>query len=157
MRKMLFGIILFGLMLSFGASAAPGSTDSSVAKKLAEVRQTTEKYHNVDSAITDGYIKVGDYVPNMGQHYLNPTLAADLIVNELTPEILLYDRDGKLVGVEYFVASIGQPSPILFGRAMNGPMPGHSVDQPVHYDLHVYIWRGNPKGIFEIFNPTVDK
>lgn len=53
MRKILCAIVLFGLILSLGADAAPGSTDSSVAKKLADVRQVTEKYHNVDNALAD--------------------------------------------------------------------------------------------------------
>lgn len=35
------------------------------------------------------------------------------------------------------------------------PMAPHAPGMPWHYDLHAYIWQGNPDGIFEEWNPTV--
>ncbi|MCA1639594.1 MAG: hypothetical protein LC768_14895 [Acidobacteria bacterium] len=52
-----------------------------------------------------------------------------------------------------FVAS--NPTPSLFGRSFNGPMPGHGPGEPVHYDLHVWAWRNNPNGMFAQFNPKL--
>ena len=26
---------------------------------------------------------------------------------------------------------------------------------PIHYDLHVWVWRDSPAGTFSTFNPTV--
>jgi len=47
------------------------------------------------------------------------------------------------------------PSPMLFGRPLDGPMAGHEPGMIWHYDLHVWLWQGNPSGIFAAFNPTI--
>lgn len=132
-------------------------------KHLKKARQATDKYHDVAVALADGYVPEGPCVEvpglgGMGIHYTNSILASDLTVDELTPEILLYvpvDGGFRLVAVEYFVVDVGQPAPNLFGQTMNGPMPGHGPGQPVHYDLHVWLWEKNPNGIFEDFNPNI--
>jgi hypothetical protein len=167
MKKILLLFMVAGLMLASLTTivmAAPGGvTDSDDLKDLAKARRATAKYHDVDTALADGYVSTVACVEvpglgGMGIHYVNFGLAADLTVDPLTPEILLYvpTAEGmKLVGVEYFVAYVGQPAPILFGQSMDGPMPGHEPGQPEHYDLHVWLWQGNPDGIFAEFNPNV--
>lgn len=45
--------------------------------------------------------------------------------------------------------------PSLFGRAFDGPMPGHNPQMPWHYELHVWAWQGNPSGLFASWNPNV--
>lgn len=103
----------------------------------------------------------------MGIHYINPPRLMDSEVNILEPEILLYVESGnglKLVGVEYWF-SIGAPdtpipnpappAPVIFGRPLEGPMEAHEPGQPPHYDLHAWVWQGNPSGIFASFNPNV--
>ena len=103
----------------------------------------------------------------MGIHFVNPPRLMDPAVNLLEPEILLYldTPDGlKLLGVEYFygvgapdteVPNPAPPSPILFGRSLDGPMLGHEPGMPRHYDLHVWVWHANPGGIFAPWNPKV--
>ena len=34
-------------------------------------------------------------------------------------------------------------------------MLGHSATMPIHYDLHVWLYRQNPAGIFARWNPRV--
>lgn len=34
-------------------------------------------------------------------------------------------------------------------------MKGHSAGMPWHYDLHVWLWRDNPNGLFVNWNPNV--
>jgi len=193
MRKtIVLGIVLF-LFLLPAAMSAPGSQDSSTAKIFADVRQATDKYHNVSVAETDGYVPLGGCVENptgvMGIHYVNFGLMGIQPPVETKPSILLYvnssDGGKRLVGVEYFAPALmklsdgtvstwvgepenqsdlppGQgtnwnwlPSPTLFGRALDGPMAGHEPGMIWHYDLHVWLWQGNPSGIFTAFNPTV--
>jgi hypothetical protein len=81
------------------------------------------------------------------------------------PEQLLYAPEGnrrKLVAVEYMVPDADQnlstddDRPSLFGRAFDGPMPGHNPRQPIHYDLHVWVWQANPDGVFAQWNPNVE-
>ena len=165
MRTFLIGFtVVLALLIPGTALAAPGNmTNRDALQQLAAVRQATTKYHDVKQALADGYIPVSDCeeMPGagaMGIHYLNPRLASDLALDPLTPELLLYVPSGdglKLVGVEYFVANVGQPHPSLFGQYFDGPMAGHSPGMPVHYDLHVWIWQGNPNGVFAQWNPTV--
>ncbi len=93
------------------------------------------------------------------------------------PETLLYEpqKNGqlRLVGVEYFAVALTAngpyfgppppppppafvtPRPTLFGQDFDGPMPGHDAGMPWHFDLHVWLWRNNPRGMFSPFNPKV--
>ena len=166
MRKFLMGLSLLAfalLALAPQAKASPGVTDSSTLQGLAEVRQVTAKYHDVNQALADGYVPVSDCealpgVGVMGIHYLNINLASDLTVDPLRPELLLYVPSAsgpRLVGVEYFVAYVGQPAPSVLGHTFNGPMAGHSPGMPWHYDLHTWVWQANPAGTFAQWNPSL--
>jgi hypothetical protein len=153
------------------AYAATGVTDPGILRQLAQVRQATAKYHDIDAALADGFIQTPVCVASpdggMGIHFINPARLMDPAVNILEPEILLYaeTEDGlKLLGVEYFygigapdtpVPDPAPPSPILFGRTFDGPMEQHEPGQPPHYDLHAWVWQANPSGIFAPFNPNV--
>ncbi len=175
MKKLLLSLMVVGVMLAslatFVMAAPGGATDPGVLKDLAAARRATAKYHDVTTALDDGYIStIGCVeVPGlgvMGIHYINPRLMPPP-VDLSTPEVLLYvptENGVRLVGVEYFfpigapgapVPDPAPPAPIIFGRAMNGPMPGHEPSQPPHYDLHVWLWEGNPDGTFADFNPNV--
>ena len=138
--------------------------DRQCRRDLAVARAATAKYHDVNQALADGFVPGGPCVqiPNvgaMGVHYINFS-RVDLNVDVSEPELLLYmpDENGnlRLVAVEYFVPFTGSnPAPNLFGRNFQGPMPGHAPGEPAHYDLHVWIWRNNPNGMFAQFNPAL--
>jgi hypothetical protein len=36
-----------------------------------------------------------------------------------------------------------------------GPMPAHHPGMTTHYDLHVWLWKHNPTGMFAEWNPNV--
>jgi hypothetical protein len=152
------------------ALAVPGNTDPAVNKGLAQVRQATAEYHKVSNALADGYVATEHCIAvpgvgGMGYHYLNPALIGDPSIDPLKPEVLLYapKKNGglKLVGVEYLVVDADQDlatdsdRPDLFDVPFNGPMLGHEPGMPIHYDLHAWIWKGNPDGLFADFNPKV--
>ncbi len=166
MRRMAASSVLAGAILSLLmgglVSAAPGGvTDPDALSGLAAVRQATARYHDVNQALADGYVPLSPCVSEpglgtMGIHYVNLALAFDPAVSATSPEILLYvpTRDGfRLVGVEYFVFDVGQPAPQVFGRSLNGPMVHPGEPLTPHYDLHAWIWQGNPAGMFADFNP----
>ncbi len=174
MKKLLISVALVLLLvlgIAGAAYAATGVTDPAVLRDLAQVRQATDKYHDVNVALADGFIRTPACVASpdggMGIHFINPARLMDPAENILEPEILLYNEtpDGlKLIGVEYFYG-IGAPdthipnpapaAPVLFGRSFDGPMEQHEPGQPPHYDLHVWIWQSNPSGMFAPFNPNV--
>lgn len=48
--------------------------------------------------------------------------------------------------------------PRLFGQPFDGPMEGHEPLMPRelhHYDLHVWLFKENPAGLFAATNPSV--
>lgn len=168
MRRIATSAVVAGAILSLLAgglaSAAPGGvTDPATLAGLADVRQATARYHDVNLAVADGYVPLSPCVAEpglgtMGIHFANLALAFDPTVSATSPEILLYvpSADGfRLVGVEYFVLDVGQPAPEVLGRPMNGPMvhPGEAI--PSHYDLHAWTWQGNPAGVFAEFAPNL--
>ena len=178
MKKLLVSLAVAMLLLVIAAGiayAATGMTDAAVLRELAQVRRATAKYHDVNAALADGFVPTPHCVADpemgaMGIHYVNPPRLMDAEVNILEPEILLYVESGdglKLVGVEYWL-SIGPPNhlveelpesippaPVIFGRSLEGPMDPHEEGQPPHYDLHAWVWQGNPSGLFAPFNPNL--
>jgi len=155
-------------------TVAPASAASDLAiadrVELAMVKAATARYVYEPLAIADGYIRGDDdqcvEVPGlgaMGIHYVNPQRIGRL--DPRRPDTLLYmpgpNGRRQLVGVEYFQAdgdgNLGTDGdrPSLFGQPFDGPMPGHGPGQPPHYDLHAWLWRHNPAGMFAPFNPQL--
>ena len=174
MKKLLVStgiVVLLLLVVASVAYAATGVTDPAVLRELAQVRQATAKYHDVNVALADGFIRTPECVESpeggMGIHFINVARLMDPAENILEPEILLYvESPGgmKLIGVEYFygigapdtpIPNPAPPAPVLFDRPFDGPMDAHEPGQPPHYDLHVWIWQHNPSGMFAIWNPNV--
>jgi hypothetical protein len=85
---------------------------ANINSDLAEVRQATAKYHNVQNALDDNYVPTPACVevPGlgvMGIHYVNFGLI-DGTLDPTQPENLLYvpTKNGlRLVGVEYMIPS----------------------------------------------------
>jgi hypothetical protein len=98
----------------------------------------------------------------MGVHFLNPNLISAK-PDPTKPNVLLYEPVGdklRLVGAEWFVplATGVKERPTLFGHPFDGPMEGHQPIMPAeltHYDLHVWLFKDNPYGMFIATNPDV--
>ncbi|MCI0424564.1 MAG: hypothetical protein L0Z47_01790 [Actinobacteria bacterium] len=92
----------------------------------------------------------------MGLHYLNGTLM-DGALDITTPEALVYELDASggiagLVAHEYIVpvdAWTDESAPNLFGVDL------HQHPTLPLWVLHVWLWKDNPSGIFEDWNPKV--
>jgi hypothetical protein len=146
--------------------------------ELTSARTALDKYADPIVAVHDGYLstlgcidypKGADegkmqYVPGgMGVHFINmqnigPTL------DPTKPQVLIYEPQGNklhLVAAEWFVpaAVVGEGTPpSIFGKQLQGPMEGHAPIMPPelhHYDLHVWLWKDNPAGMFSPTNPKV--
>ena len=172
-----------------GVPAVSAAQPGNVNQLLAGVRQATAAFHDVDKAIAAGYPDptpipcVQSPAGVMGKHAANMSLINDGVINETTPEVLLYlPKNGggfRLVAVEYLqpillrdpatgaVApwfeptpwppefEVLTPAPALFGHTFDGPMAGHEPGMPWHYDMHVWAWAPNPNGMFAQFNPSL--
>jgi hypothetical protein len=168
-------VVGLGCVLSLVASA--GAQAPAVPPELEKVRAALEKYQDPYVAVRDGYFSTVGCIDfprpggagrlnypagSMGIHFLNPALIGP-VLDPMRPQILLYEPQGgklRLVGAEWFVplATGIKERPTLFGRPFDGPMEGH---EPLlrrelhHYDLHVWLWKANPAGLFSPTNPAV--
>jgi hypothetical protein len=171
--------IAFAAALSQPAGAHVGPEDGAAPAhqlpadtraQLREARQATRAFRDVEKAKAAGYAPASECVEDpkygaMGIHYANEKLIADGKLDITRPEILVYQptADGKLRlgALEYFQVDGDQDlatsddRPSLFGVPFDGPMLGHSPGMPIHDDLHVWLYRDNPAGIFAAYNPRV--
>jgi hypothetical protein len=167
-RRDLFvvGIALASLLAIAGSAVAVASGQGSIAS----VRAATEKFHSVEAAVAAGYgpfylcTDENSGLGAMGQHYVNGALVGDPAVDPLTPEAVIYEPkpDGtyRLVGVEYvtFQAAWDETHsapPSLFGRTFKLVGAGNRYGLPAFYQLHLWLWRPNPSGLFNDWNPKV--
>lgn len=172
-RFTLVPLLALAVLLLFtpDRSAAQGSPD------LASAKAALAKYSDPLMAIKDGYFstlacidfptgaKEGtiEYPAGaMGVHFLNPANIGPNL-DPTKPQVLLYEPVGDklvLAGAEWFVpeAAAGGKAPSIFGQTLAGPMDGHEPIMPAslrHYDLHVWLWKDNPKGMFISTNAAV--
>ena len=154
-----------------GASGAPS------AAALAAVRAALDKYKDPIAAVRDGYYSsVGcvdfpgggsekgamEYKPGaMGVHFINMGLVGPKL-DSTKPQVLLYEPVGDklvLAGAEWFVPTqLAKTPPTMLGHQLMGPMEGHAPIMPAelhHWDLHVWLYKNNPNGMFSPTNSTV--
>jgi len=88
----------------------------------------------------------------------------DGLLDATRPEIVIYEPTSnggrKLIGADYLVlaeawdATHSSP-PELFGQPFNFTAAGNRFGLPAYYSLHAWIWKHNPAGTFEMWNPDV--
>ena len=177
LRRWLLAAAVGFVVLVLGAD--PGRSQSpSLSPELEQLRLSLEKYRDPVVAIRDGYFstlgcvdypkpggpgRVAYRAGAMGIHFLNAALVGPN-PDPKRPALLLYEPDAQgkltLTGVEWFVplATGIKDRPHLFGQPFDGPMEGHEPLLPQglhHYDLHAWLWKPNPSGLFSPTNPLV--
>jgi hypothetical protein len=162
----------------FAAAAQPAlAQNKPLTPELQSVRKLLDKYNDPIVAVHDGfYSSVGcisypngggegamKYAPGaMGVHFLNMANVGPKL-DPAKPQVLIYEPNGdklKLVAAEWFMPTevAGGKAPTIFGQELGGPMEGHRPLMPDglhHYDLHVWLWKTNPEGVFSPTNPAV--
>ena len=177
MLKLPSAVTLLSLMLASPLLAqAPAMTAAATPAEMDRVRAALERYRDPIAAVHDGYFSTVACIafPNAGQagemqypaggmgvHFLNLGLVGQPL-DTLRPQVLIYEpvRDSlRLVAAEWFVpVQASGARPALFGRQFDGPMEGHHPIMPPelhHWDLHVWLWKANPAGMFTPTNPAV--
>lgn len=173
LRTWLTAAVCAALAATSGQTPARAQT---LSPELMKVRDALAKYQDPVVAVHDGYFSTLGCVEfpraggpgeapyaagGMGIHFFNLSITGPL--DPLRPNVLIYEPDGdklRLVAAEWFVplASGVKERPMLFGMPFDGPMEGHHPLMPHdlhHYDLHVWLWKDNPDGIFKPTNPAV--
>ncbi len=174
------GAIVFsiGATSAIGAQAKPAANAGAptLSPELQKAKAGLDKYQDPVLAVHDGYLSTlgcveypkggGEgtmkYVAGgMGVHFINGALIGPAL-DPAKPQVLIYEMDGprlKLVAAEWFVpVEAVKTAPKIFGQTLGGPMAGHKPIMPdglVHYDLHVWLWKNNPAGVFSSTNPSV--
>jgi hypothetical protein len=164
------------LIVSGCGSSPTAPATLTLEAQLEKVKAATAKYQSVATAIADGFVAPPACASLPGQgaggyHYTNTSRVDGRVVAE-EPETLLYIPEAgqlRLVAVEYFVPVVldGVPyfgltapaspgaTPHVLDHNLDGPMAGHNPTMPWHWDLHVWIWRDNPAGMFNPWNPAL--
>jgi hypothetical protein len=181
------------LVASVAISSAPAGTarhtagekhqlQSALVKDVAIARAATAKYvSNLALAKENGYGIITKMIPNMGYHYMNPSVKG---FNPAKPPILVYEHQGstwQLGAVEWVFTSKPSTPPIpgatygSFGAGCHyadgsyvpadaqsacpttAPQTGakFSFWHPLLITMHVWLWYPNPKGLFASYNPLV--
>jgi hypothetical protein len=155
----LLGAALGALAVTPAPAQQASVTPDSARKLLA-------RYADPILAVHDGYLSTLACVEfpegGMGVHFINLQTIGPT-PDPAKPQVLIYEAVGdslRLAAVEWFVplATGITAAPVLFGEVFDGPMDGHQPIMPHdlrHYDLHVWLFKDNPRGMFIAVNPDV--
>lgn len=169
------GLLAAAALVGLGV-AGTASAEEPYRAELDALRESLSRYQDYQVAVRDLYLStVGcvhyggekidghmDYPKGaMGIHFVNLTIGGP--PDPARPNVLLYEPVGdelRLVGAEWLVPLTDAVTerPVLFGQPFQGPMEGHHPLIPVefvHYDLHVWLFRDNPLGMFTATNRDV--
>jgi hypothetical protein len=155
---------------------------ATLASQLAAGRLATARYAtSLHTAKADGYQIITRMIPDMGWHFLNPTIQGFDVTR---PPILVYERHGRrwqlaafewvfptkpatppLPGATY--GSFGaachyQDGTFVFARVQElCPKRSPETGSPFNFwhpdlvTLHVWIWYPNPAGLYNGTNPLI--
>jgi hypothetical protein len=155
---------------------------ASLASQLAAARLATARYAtSLHTAKADGYQIITRMIPDMGWHFLNPTIQGFQVTK---PPILVYERHGRswqlgalewvfptrpatppLPGATYgsFAAACHYTDGTFVPASSQGQCPTRSPETGARFNfwhpdlvtLHVWLWYPNPAGLYSGINPYV--
>jgi hypothetical protein len=158
------------------------SDGEALATQLARARLATARYAtNLRAAKADGYQIITQMIPDMGWHFLNPTIQGFDVTK---PPILVYERHHRswqLSALEWVFTQTPASPPLpgatygsfpaachyrdgtfVFARvqelcAKRSPRTGSPFNfwHPDLVTLHVWLWYPNPAGLYNSTNPYI--
>jgi hypothetical protein len=164
------------------AAAATGTQSGQLARQLARARLATAPYAtDLQAAKAAGYQIITRDIPDMGWHYLNPTIQGFDVAR---PHILVYERHRRtwqLGALEWVFPTTPATPPLpgatygSFGAACHyadgtfvfrtvqekcppsSPETGAAFNfwHPDLVTLHVWLWYPNPDGLYNGTNPLI--
>jgi len=147
---------------------------SGLSPELTAVHDATSEFQTVAAVEAAGYGELldaegvacidHDDQGAMGIHYVHGDRVGDATLDPVRPEAMIYEPTAsgslELVGVEYVVfqdawnAEHSTP-PTLFGEELTAIGADNRYGIPAFYELHAWVWRDNPAGMFADYNPDV--
>jgi hypothetical protein len=165
------------------AQTGPSPSDRlGLAAQLAGARLATGRYAtNLHAAKADGYQIITRMIPDMGWHFLNPTIQGFDVTK---PAILVYERHGRswqLGALEWVFPQTPATPPLPGATYGSFPAACHYTDgtfvparvqelcakrspqtgapfnfwHPDLVTLHVWLWYPNPAGLYSGTNPYI--
>jgi hypothetical protein len=164
------------------ALTAAAAAQQRLAGQLARARLATARYAtNLQAAKAAGYQIITRDIPDMGWHFLNPTIKGFDVTK---PHILVYERHGRtwqlgalewvfpakpatrpLPGATYgsFGAACHYTDGTFVFRTVQEKCPSSSPETGAPFNfwhpdlvtLHVWLWYPNPTGLYDGTNPYV--
>lgn len=163
------------MTLIAGASALLITSAAAAPNDAALARQGTAGYHD-STVITNnsdwfqlfdlqGISCIDNPAGGMGIHFVNGARVGDATEKAAEPEAVIYEptKGGglRLVAVEYVVTKQAWEDagntgvPRLYGRDFELVLAGNRYGLPDFYELHAWLWKHNPSGFNEDWNPNV--
>jgi hypothetical protein len=169
--------LLIAALVAVPVLAAAGLALAEAGGSLEGSKPATARFHDPEAADAAGYkVTVTDVsghtcidqpgTGGMGVHLLNPDLL-DATVDPTQPEALVYapaDNERlKLAALEYIVFKqawedahgADAAAPSLFGKPFLLSAAPNRFGIPSFYALHAWVWKKNPTGTFQPWNPKV--
>ena len=139
--------LLLALLPAMAIAQTSASQPVDPPPQVVQLRQHLEGL-TTQQIEAQGYVPEGPCVTNpqgigaMGTHAINQQLYQAQFPNgtmdPAKPNVLLVGRSGKVIGLEWEAADVGQGPIKMFGQTVE-LQPGHpGVEQP-HYMLHIYF------------------
>jgi hypothetical protein len=139
------------------------------ARLVELVREATTPFLDVQAALDADYEPAfgcvsGPQEGAMGVHYINMAYVLDGVLDPAKPEALMYEIKGgkaRFLGVEFIVdaeqwlKANGNKPPALEEQAFQLVTSPNRYALGAFFELHVWAWRDNPKGMFADWNPKV--
>lgn len=158
------GVLAAASVAAFGAAQGAGHEGEADAEALTQAYLGGARFQDLATAEAEGYVSTMDDLGcfeddargGMGLHYLNNALM-DAELDPARPEALVYELDAEgnvaaLVAHEYIV-------PV---DAWDSPEPPTVLGLELHqhpvlplWVLHAWLWKDNPSGMFQDYNPAV--
>ena len=151
--------------------------------QLDTLREATDKYHDFEVALSDGFTPSREQVANMGAHFVHRERENDGVFDPAKPDFLLYVRDEvkewELVGTGFLQPThlVGQDHPEAFVGPLDNWHTHFSLcshfrgtfsateEECVErgglwfdtfgWMIHAYVWVDNPLGVFHMWNPNI--
>jgi hypothetical protein len=164
--------LVIALLVTLPIPTAAALANRDKSPKLDAAKAASTPYRKVAVATAAGYKKLLDEkgiacidnpgVGTMGIHFVNGKFVGDTKLNVKTPEALVYEpkAHGKLqlAALEYIVfqaawdAKHSMP-PSLFGQQFALTTKPNRFGLDPFYSLHAWVWKNNPAGTLEPWNP----
>ena len=166
-RAMWFGL---AAALSCGSAsvAASDGVQGPATGLVGTVQRAVERYRDPADAEAQGWLSANACVSGpeegaMGVHFVKGSILFDGAIDPEEPEALIYEVKGnraRLVGVEFIVIAsqwhaTNAAPPVIMGQQTHLVGAPNRYGLEPFYELHVWAFRPNVKGMFVDWNPAV--